>query len=88
MAGFRPNSEIIVKFRKLKKFYGHFIKRQKWSRGPWAAESVEYTDGRNETNDERIIIKFTYKPLYCPPVVENEQTQYVFPLNQALAFQP
>ena len=29
MAGFRPNSEIIGKFRKLKKFYGHFVKRQK-----------------------------------------------------------
>ena len=30
MAGFRANSEIIGKFRKLKKFYGHFVKRQKW----------------------------------------------------------
>ena len=30
LAGFRPNSEIIGKFRKLKKFYGHFVKRQKW----------------------------------------------------------
>ena len=29
LAGFRPNSEIIGKFRKLKKFYGHFVKRQK-----------------------------------------------------------
>ena len=29
MAGFRPNSEIIGKFRKLKKFYGNFVKRQK-----------------------------------------------------------
>ena len=29
VAGFRPNSEIIGKFRKLKKFYGHFVKRQK-----------------------------------------------------------
>ena len=27
MAGFRPNSEIIGKFRTLKKFYGHFVKR-------------------------------------------------------------
>ena len=31
MAGFRPNSEIIGKFRKLKKLYGHFVKRQKYS---------------------------------------------------------
>ena len=30
LAGFRANSEIIGKFRKLKKFYGHFVKRQKW----------------------------------------------------------
>ena len=30
LAGFRPNSEIIGKFRKLKKFYDHFVKRQKW----------------------------------------------------------
>ena len=29
MAGFRPNSKIIEKFRKLKKFYGHFVERQK-----------------------------------------------------------
>ena len=29
MAGFRPNSEIIGKFRKLKKFDGHFVDRQK-----------------------------------------------------------
>ena len=29
MAGFRPNSEIIGKFRKLEKFYDHFVKRQK-----------------------------------------------------------
>ena len=29
LAGFRANSEIIGKFRKLKKFYGHFVKRQK-----------------------------------------------------------
>ena len=29
LAGFRPNSEIIGKFRKLKKFYDHFVKRQK-----------------------------------------------------------
>ena len=29
LAGFRPNSEIIGKFRKLKKLYGHFVKRQK-----------------------------------------------------------
>ena len=29
MAGFRANSEIIGKFRKLKKFDGHFVKRQK-----------------------------------------------------------
>ena len=29
MAGFSVNSEIIGKFRKLKKFYGHFVKRQK-----------------------------------------------------------
>ena len=29
MAGFRPNSEIIGKFRKLKKNNGHFVKRQK-----------------------------------------------------------
>jgi len=29
MAGFRANSEIIGKFRKLKKFYDHFVKRQK-----------------------------------------------------------
>ena len=28
MAGFRANSEIIGKFRKLKKFYNHFVKRQ------------------------------------------------------------
>jgi len=25
LAGFRPNSEIIGKFRKLKKIYGHFV---------------------------------------------------------------
>jgi len=30
LAGFRPNSEIIGKFRKLEKLYGHFVKRQKW----------------------------------------------------------
>ena len=29
LAGFRPNSAIIGKFRKLKKFYDHFVKRQK-----------------------------------------------------------
>ena len=29
MAGFRPNSEIIGKFRKMGKFYGHFVKLQK-----------------------------------------------------------
>ena len=29
LAGFRANSEIIGKFRKLKKFYCHFVKRQK-----------------------------------------------------------
>ena len=29
MAGFRPNSEVIGKFRKLEKFYDHFVKRQK-----------------------------------------------------------
>ena len=29
LAGFRPFSEIIGKFRKLKTFYGHFVKRQK-----------------------------------------------------------
>ena len=29
LAGFRPNSEIIGKFQKLKKLYGHFVKRQK-----------------------------------------------------------
>ena len=29
LAGFRPNSEIIGKFRKLEKLYGHFVKRQK-----------------------------------------------------------
>ena len=29
MAKFRPNSEIIGKFRKLKKFYDHFVKREK-----------------------------------------------------------
>ena len=28
-AGFRPYSQIIGKFRKLIKFYGHFVKRQK-----------------------------------------------------------
>ena len=30
LAGFRPNSGIIGKFRKLKKFYGHFVERQNW----------------------------------------------------------
>ena len=30
MAGFRANSEIIGKFRKLKKFYDHFVKREKF----------------------------------------------------------
>ena len=29
MAGFRPNSEIIGKFRKLKKFYDNFVQREK-----------------------------------------------------------
>ena len=29
MAGFRPNSEIIGKIRKMGKFYGHFVKRKK-----------------------------------------------------------
>ena len=29
LAGFRAYSEIIGKFRKLKKFYDHFVKRQK-----------------------------------------------------------
>ena len=29
MAGFRPNSEIIGKIRKMEKFYGHFVKLQK-----------------------------------------------------------
>ena len=29
LAGFRANSEIIGKFRKLKKLYGHFVERQK-----------------------------------------------------------
>ena len=29
MAGFRANSEIIGKCRKLKEFYAHFVKRQK-----------------------------------------------------------
>ena len=29
LAGFRANSEIIGKFRKLKKCYGHSVKRQK-----------------------------------------------------------
>ena len=29
LAEFRANSEIIGKFRKFKKFYGHFVKRQK-----------------------------------------------------------
>ena len=29
LAGFRANSEIIGKFRKLKKFYDHFVKREK-----------------------------------------------------------
>ena len=29
LAGFRPNSEIIGKFRKMGKFYGHFVKDQK-----------------------------------------------------------
>ena len=28
-AGFRPKYEIIGKFRTLKKFHGHFVKRQK-----------------------------------------------------------
>ena len=28
LAGFGPNSEIIGKFRKLKKKYGHFVKRR------------------------------------------------------------
>ena len=28
VAGFRANSEIIGKFRKLKKFYSHFVERQ------------------------------------------------------------
>ena len=30
MAEFRPNSEIIGKIRKKGKFYGHFVKLQKW----------------------------------------------------------
>ena len=30
MAEFRPNSEIIGKIRKMEKFYGHFVKLQKW----------------------------------------------------------
>ena len=29
LAGFRPNSEIIGKFRKMGKFYGHFVMLQK-----------------------------------------------------------
>ena len=29
MAGFRPNSEIIGKFRKMGKFYDQFVKHQK-----------------------------------------------------------
>ena len=29
LAGFRPNSEIMQKFRKLQKFDGHFVKLQK-----------------------------------------------------------
>ena len=29
LAGFRANSEIIGKSRKLKKFYDHFVKREK-----------------------------------------------------------
>ena len=34
MAGFRPNSEIIGKFRKMEKFYDHFITHQKWCLQP------------------------------------------------------
>ena len=29
VAGFRPNSEIIGKFRKMKKFYDHFVQLEK-----------------------------------------------------------
>ena len=29
MAGFRPNSEIIGKVRKMEKFYGHFVQLEK-----------------------------------------------------------
>ena len=30
-AGFRPDSEIIRKFRKSENYHGKFVKRQKWS---------------------------------------------------------
>ena len=36
LAGFRANSEIIGKFRRLKKFYGHFVKRH--------GESARFTE--------------------------------------------